>query len=479
MRNLTLLTDLYQLTMANSYYNNNQHEQIAVFDLFYRGVGNSYALVCGLEQVIEYIENFKFSKSDIDYLDSLNLFDKNFLNYLGKMQFTGSIKAAKEGTVLFPNEPFLIVKAPLIQAQIIETALLCIINHQTLIATKAMKIKYNSNNKKVLEFGLRRAQGPDAGIYGARAAIIGGCDLTSNVYAGKEFNIPLTGTHSHSYVMSFDTELEAFQSYAKKYPNNCTLLVDTYDTLKSGVPNAIVVFKDLVKRGYKPVGIRLDSGDLAYLSKKAREMLDSAGLHDVKIAASSDLDENILRSLESQGSRIDVYGIGTKLITSADTPSLGGVYKLAGIGDDKKYVAKMKLSDTSEKMTNPCYKKIVRIMDKKTKKAIADLICLHDEKFEMNELEIFDPIYTWKRMKIKNFYVKELLEDIYVDGKLVFEIPSINEIKRHANSSKNELWEEYIRDVNPSNYKVDLSSKLYEIKKEIIKDNSLKIELEY
>ena len=359
--NLTLLTDLYQLTMMNGYRRCKLDERRAVFDIFYRGSGGySYAIAAGLEQAIDYILNLHFDDSDIAYLRSLKIFDEDFLKALETFEFTGDIKAVPEGTMVFPYEPILTVSAPLWQAQLVETALLTFVNHQTLIATKAARLKECTKNK-ISEFGLRRAQGPDAGIYGARAACIGGCRTTSNVVAGKLFGIPVTGTHSHSWVMSFDTELEAFEKYAEIYPDNCLLLVDTYDTLKSGVPNAIKVFDKLKAQGHKPVGIRLDSGDLAYLSRKARVMLDEAGHEDCLIFATNDLDEDILLALNSQDAKIDVYGIGTKLITSYNNASLGGVYKLCALEEDGNLVPKIKVSNSHEKTTNPGVKKIVRI----------------------------------------------------------------------------------------------------------------------
>ncbi len=475
--NLTLLTDLYQLTMMYNYSKNECKNRKAIFDLFYRGVGNSYALVCGLEQVIDYIENLKFTDDDIEYLRSLNKFDEDFFKELKKFKFTGNMYAVPEGKIVFPYEPILIVEAPLFQAQLIETAILCILNHQTLIATKTMKIMENAQGKPVAEFGLRRAQGPDAALYGARAAVIAGCSSTSNVLAGKMFNIPISGTHSHSFVMSFPDELTAFREYAKTFPNECLLLVDTYDTLKSGVPNAIIVFDELKAKGYKPVGVRLDSGDLAYLSKRVREMLDSAGHNEVKIFASSDIDENILRALNAQNAKIDAYGIGTKLITSDGCPSLGGVYKLAGIENDKgEMEPRMKFSDTTEKVTNPGLKKVVRFFDNKNDKALADLIALKSEDFSnIDEIEIFDPVFTWKRKKIKNFHVEELMQDIFIDGKCVYNIPSIEEIQSTVKKSINEIWEEYRRDLNPNTYKVDLSQALYDLKQEIIMQKKNKI----
>lgn len=473
MRDLTLLTDLYQLTMMYGYSKNKQLDKTAVFDVFYRGVGNNYAIACGLEQVIEYIENLRFSEEDLQYLRSLNLFDEEFLALLKDFKFSGDIYAVPEGTVIFPQEPILTVKARLFEAQLIETAILCILNHQTLIATKAAKIVYAAKGGAIAEFGLRRAQGPDAGIYGARAAIIAGCASTSNVLAGKLFDVPVSGTHAHSWVMSFDSELEAFRAYANMYPDSCLLLVDTYDTLKSGVPNAIKVFNELKAAGHKPLGIRLDSGDLAYLSREARKMLDDAGFTEAKIFASGDIDENVLVSLDSQNAQIDCWGIGTKLITSQDCPSLGGVYKLAAIENNGVLEPKLKMSDTPAKITNPGLKKIVRIFDKNTDKAIADLIALKEENFDgLETLEIFHPDFTWKRKTITDFYVKELAVDVIKDGKLVYKSPSVKEIAKYHKECYAQFWNEYKRLLNPHIYKVDLSQKLYNLKQKLLKEHS-------
>lgn len=470
MRNLTLLTDFYQLSMMYGYSKNNQMDKQSIFDVFYRGVGNNYAVACGLEQVVEYIENLHFDNEDIEYLRSLNKFDEEFLGLLKEFKFTGDIYAVPEGTVIFPHEPILTVKARLFEAQFVETAILTILNHQTLIATKTSKIIHNAKGAPVAEFGLRRAQGPDAGIYGARAAIIAGCSSTSNVLTGQMFNVPVSGTHSHSWVMSFDSELEAFRQYAAIYPDSCLLLVDTYDTLKSGVPNAIKVFDELKAKGHKPMGIRLDSGDLAYLSSKAREMLDAAGYTDAKIFASGDIDEIILRSLEAQNAKIDAWGIGTKLITSDGVPSLGGVYKLAAIeGENGEMIPRMKFSDTVEKITNPGLKKIVRFVDKNTDKALADLIALKDEDFSgLDEIEIFDPNYTWKRMTLKDFYIVEPMKKIFENGKRIYDLPSVKEISDYHKISINRFWEQYRRDINPHIYKVDLSENLFNLKQDLI-----------
>ena len=471
MRNLTLLTDFYELTMMYGYFKSGKMNDIAVFDVFFRQTGSiSYSIFCGLEQVVEYIENIKFEKDDIEFLRKQGVFDEDFLHCLENFKFTGDIFAVREGTVVFPQEPLLIVRAPIFQAQLLETAILNLINHQTLIATKASKVCYEAGNASVLEFGLRRAQGPDAGIYGARAAIVGGCVSTSNVLAGKNFDVPVGGTHAHSWVMSFESELKAFETYAELYPDNCLLLVDTYDTLKSGVPNAIKVFKKLREKGHKPVGIRIDSGDLAYLTVKARKMLDEAGFKDAKIFASGDIDERIIDTLKDQKACIDSWGIGTKLITSFDNPSLGGVYKLAGIYEKGKLIPKLKKSDTAAKITNPGLKKIYRIYDKNTDMAIADLITLFDEKIdESKTLTIFHPEETWKQITIDNFYAKELMVQVYKKGKLVYNLPSLKEIVAFSKADKETFWDEYKRRVNPQIYKVDLSKKLFNLKSSLLK----------
>lgn len=472
MRNLTLLTDLYELTMMYGYYKKGMHKNIVVFDMFFRPPrnGSTYALAAGLEQVIDYVNNLNFDKESIDYLRSLNLFDEDFLQELCNFRFTGEIYAVPEGTVVFPYEPIVRVKASIFEAQLLETALLNIINHQTLIATKASRVKYAAGDAEVMEFGLRRAQGPDAGIYGARAAFIGGCSGTSCVLTGQMFDIPVKGTHAHSWVMSFPDELTAFRVYADVYPHACLLLVDTYDTLKSGVPNAITVFKELRAKGHEPLGIRLDSGDLAYLSREARRMLNEAGFPKAKIFASGDLDETLIRDLQMQGAAIDVWAVGTKLITSDDCPALGGVYKLAAEEVDGKLVPKIKLSDNPAKMTNPGYKKVVRIYDAYSGMSIADLIMLDHEIIDTTKpLRIFDPVETWKTMKITNYTLRELLVPIFVDGKQVYQSPDVREIQKYATRDLSTFWEAYRRLYNPHVYKVDLSQELYDTKQELIK----------
>lgn len=471
MRNLTMMTDLYQLTMMNGYFKNNMKDNVAVFDVFFRPLLNKsvYAVMAGLEQALEYIENLHFEKEDIEYLRSLNLFGEDFLEYLKDFRFTGEIYAVEEGTPVFPREPLIRVKAPIMEAQLIETALLNIINHQTLIATKASKVVTAAEGAVVLEFGLRRAQGPDAGIYGARAAVIGGCKGTSNVLTGQLFDVSVGGTHAHSWVMSFPSEIEAFRAYANLYPDACLLLVDTYNTLKSGVPNAIEVFKELRAKGHEPLGIRLDSGDLAYLSKRARKMLDEAGFENAKIFASGDLDENVIWDLKMQGARIDTYGVGTRLITSEDMPALGGVYKLAAEIVDGKMIPKIKISENAVKITNPGYKQIYRLYSKEDNKAMADLICLDEEVIdETQPLTIFDPVDTWKKMTLTNFYARPLLKPMFVDGKRVYNSPTLKEIQKYHFEQMETLWDEYKRLTRPHVYKVDLSDKLYQLKHELL-----------
>ena len=470
MRNLTLLTDLYQLTMLNGYFEKNIHEDIVVFDMFFRknACNSGYTIVCGIEQFVEYINNIHFSDEDLKYLKSLNLFSDNFLTFLKDFKFTGDIYSVEEGTIMFPNEPILTVKAPLYQAQLIETALLTIVNFQSLIATKASRVCFAAQGDPVLEFGLRRAQGPDAGTYGARAAIIGGCSATANVLAGKLFDIPVVGTQAHSWVQKFDTELEAFQAYADIYPDKCLLLVDTYNVLNSGLPNSVKVFKDLKEKGYKPLGIRLDSGDLQYLSKECKKVLDKEGFSDISITASNDLDEYTITALKAEGAAINSWGVGTKLITSSDSPSLGGVYKLTASFKGDKIEPKIKLSEDPEKINNPGYKKVVRIYNKNNK-AEADLIMLHDEVIdESKPLTIFHPTYNWKTKTFENYTIKELHKPLFINGECKYEHKSVMEIRDYVSNELDTLWGEYRRLSNPQTYKVDLSHNLWTLKTKMI-----------
>ncbi|MCI6997902.1 MAG: nicotinate phosphoribosyltransferase [Eubacterium sp.] len=479
---LTLLTDLYELTMMQGYFKN-PTDQLVVFDAFYRKnpCDGGYAIAAGLEQIIEYIRDLHFTPDDVDYLRSLKIFDEDFLEYLRGFHFTGDIYAIPEGTVVFPREPLLKVVAPILEAQLVETAILNIINHQSLIATKAARVVYAAQGDGIMEFGLRRAQGPDAGIYGARAAVIAGCVGTSNVLTGKMFNVPVKGTHAHSWIMSFPDEYTAFKTYAEMYPNACILLVDTYDVLDSGVPNAIRVFREMKEKypDFKNYGIRIDSGDLAYLSKKAYKMLDEAGFGDAIISASSDLDEYLIDSLKAQGAKINSWGVGTNLITSKDCPAFGGVYKLAAIKDkgDKDFIPKIKLSENTEKITNPGNKTIYRIYDKETGKIRADLICLADEVFDENEdMIIFDPLETWKKTKIKggSYTLRELLVPIFQKGLCVYTSPSVMEMQAICRKEQETLWPETRRLVNPHHVYVDLSDKLYKVKSELLEEMSMK-----
>jgi nicotinate phosphoribosyltransferase len=478
-QNLTLLTDIYELTMMQGYYETNSNENV-VFDLYFRNNPNQsgYSVMAGIEQVIEYIKNLNFTPNDISYLESLDLFKPAFLQYLMDFRFTGSIYAFPEGTVIFPREPIVKIIAPIIEGQLIETMLLNIINHQCLIATKASRIVYAAGEDSVIEFGLRRAQGSSAGIYGARAAMIGGCSGTSNVLAGKLFDVPLLGTHAHSWVMNFKDEYTAFKEYSKLYPNRCIFLVDTYDTLKSGLPNAIRVFKELSLQGKIPklYGIRLDSGDLAYLSKQARKMLDEAGLEDAIITASNDLDEILIHDLKNQGAKVNAWGVGTNMITSKDCPAFGGVYKLTAIQNEEGlYVPKVKISENLDKITDPGNKTVFRIYDKETNKIKADLVCFADENFDAGEdLLIFDPNATWKKTLLigGTYEMKELLVPIFIDGECVYQSPTVMEIAKYCRKEKETLWDETKRLFFPHRVYVDLSQKLYDTKRKLLEEHS-------
>ena len=476
-QNLTLLTDLYELTMMQGYFKHKDRNETVIFDAFYRNnpCGGGYSIAAGLEQLIAYIKELHFSPEDIRYLDSLHLFEKDFLDYLADFHFSGDIYAIPEGTVIFPREPLVKVIAPIMEAQLVETAILNIINHQSLIATKAARVCYAARGDGIMEFGLRRAQGPDAGIYGARAAVIGGCIGTSNVLCGQLFDVPVKGTHAHSWIMSFPDEYTAFKTYADLYPSACILLVDTYDTLKSGVPNAIRVFREMRKAGIPLTfyGIRLDSGDLAYLSKKARAMLDEAGFPDAVISASNDLDETLITSLKLQGATINSWGVGTNLITSKDCPSFGGVYKLAAIQDKKtgKFIPKIKLSENAEKITNPGNKTIQRIYNKNTGKIIADLICLVEESYDSsNSLLLFDPIQTWKKTHLApdSYTLRELLVPVFKNGECVYQSPKVMEIRDYCHQELNTLWEESLRLEYPHRVHVDLSNELWHLKNQLL-----------
>lgn len=480
--NLTLLTDLYELTMMQGYFKN-PTDQTVIFDMFYRTnpCGGAFAICAGVEQLIDYIENLHFTEEDIAYLRGLHIFEEDFLEYLSNFRFTGDIYAIPEGTVIFPREPMIKVIAPIMEAQLVETAILNIMNHQSLIATKAARVCYAAKGDGVMEFGLRRAQGPDAGIFGARAAVIGGCCGTSNVLAGQMFDVPVLGTHAHSWIMSFPDEYTAFKTYAKMYPDSCTLLVDTYDVLKSGVPNAIRVFEEMREEGVNltKYGIRIDSGDLAYLSKEAYKMLAAAGFDDATIAASSDLDEYLIESLKAQDSRVNSWGVGTRLITSNDNPAFGGVYKLAAVKDKSAsaFSPKIKLSENTEKVTNPGDKTVYRIYSKSTGKIKADLICLNGEVFDPEEtMVIFDPIDTWKKTKILGgtYELRELLVPVIKAGKRVYTSPSVMELREICIQEQNTLWDESRRFVNPQKVYVDLSQRLFDLKKDLLEEMSEK-----
>ncbi len=465
-RNLSMLMDLYELTMSNGYLDCGHGVDVVVFDMFFRRVPDQggFAIFAGLEQFIEYLKNLKFTTDDIAYLRSLSLFSDKFLEYLSDFKFSCTVYSVEEGTPIFRNEPIITVIGPVIEAQLIETFLLCTINHQSLIATKANRIVRAADGRGVMEFGARRAQGYDAANYGSRAAYIAGCNATSNVMAGYMFNIPVSGTMAHSWVQLFDSEYEAFATYAKKYPENCTLLVDTYSTLNSGIPNAIKVFDEiLTPLGHRPSGVRIDSGDIAYLSKKARKMLDDAGYSDVKIIASNSINEYIIRDLAIQNAAVDGYGIGEKLITAKSDPVFGGVYKLVAIKKDNEFVPRIKLSESVEKMTVPHLKTLYRVYDNDTGFAEADLICMYDEKpDETKPLTLFDPVDTWKKTTYKNYRLERLQKLIFDRGELVYKTPDIKDIRKHCLDSVAALWDEVTRMENPHKYYVDLSKKLWD-----------------
>lgn len=472
-RNLTMLVDFYEFTMGNGYLESSTGNKTAYFDMFFRRVpdGGGYCIMAGVQQIIEYLSNLKFSQEDIEYLKSKHTFSNEFLDYLKNFEFSCDVWAIPEGNPVFPNEPLITVKGPAIQAQFIETMILLTINHQTLIATKANRICRAAEGRPVMEFGSRRAQGYDGAIYGARAAVIGGCSSTACTIAEQMFGIPAVGTMAHSWIQLFETEYDAFAAWAEVYPDNCVLLVDTYNVLKSGLPNAIKVFNEiLLPKGYKPKGIRIDSGDITYLTKKCREMLDEAGFDYVGIVISNSLDEFIIRDVLSQGAQVDSMGVGERLITAKSEPVFGGVYKLSAVEDDfGNVIPKIKISENEEKITNPGFKKIYRIFDKEENKAIADLITLHDEVIDENEpIEIFDPVFTWKKKRIKDYYIKELMVKIFDKGKLVYESPNVMDIKKIVQDETEKMWPEVLRFENPHNYYIDLSKNLWDLKQELL-----------
>lgn len=471
--NYTLLCDFYELTMGNGYFESGKKDQICYFDIFFRKIpdGGGFAIAAGLEQVIDYIKRLHFTEDDISFLREKGLFSEGFLDYLREFKFTGDIYAVKEGTPVFPHEPLLTVRAPAIEAQLVETYLLLMLNHQSLIATKANRIVRAANGRAISEFGSRRAQGADGAVLGARAAYIAGCTGTACTLTDKEYGVPATGTMAHSWIQMFDDEYTAFKTYCELYPHGATLLVDTYNVLKSGVPNAIRAFKEVLwPKGIKSCAIRLDSGDITYLSKRARQMLDEAGLTDCKIIASNSLDENIIRDILHQGAKVDAFGVGERLITSKSDPVFGGVYKLAAIEKkDGTIVPKIKISENAAKITNPHFKKVYRLYENKSGKAIADLICVHDEVIDPTQpLEIFDPDYTWKRETLTDFTAEELLIPIFKNGTCVYESPSVDEIRDYCAKQIDLQWDEVKRFENPHNYYVDLSQKLWDIKQQLL-----------
>ena len=472
-RNLSMLCDFYELTMGNGYFKQGFQNKIAYFDVFFRAVpdGGGYAIAAGLEQIVEYIQQLHFDREDIAFLREKNIFDQDFLDYLGNFRFTGDIYAVPEGTPVFPQEPILTVRAPAIEAQLIETYVLLALNHQTMIATKANRIVRAAQGRAVLEFGSRRAQGADGAIIGARAAYIGGCAGTACTLTDEMYGVPAGGTMAHAWVQMFDTEYEAFKTYCELYPHNATLLVDTYNTLKSGVPNAIRAFQEvLLPRGITNFAIRLDSGDISYLSKRARQMLDQAGLKTCKITASNALDEHLIRDLVMQGAQVDTFGVGERLITSRSEPVFGGVYKLAAVEDASgNIIPKIKVSENTSKITNPHFKRVYRFYDKESGKALADEICLHSETVSPDEPRvIFDPDATWKTKTLTDFTLRVLQVPVFQKGKLVYDLPPLQEIQRYCLAQIETLWDEVKRFENPHNYYVDLSRPLWQVKQKLL-----------
>ena len=475
--NLTMLCDFYELTMSQGYFEKGYKDRITYFDLFFRRCpdGGGFAIAAGLEQIIEYIQALHFSAEDIEYLRKRKIFNEDFLAYLADFRFTGDIWAVPEGTPIFPQEPIITVRAPAIEAQLIETFLLLCINHQSLIATKANRVVRAAQGRTVLEFGSRRAQGADAAILGARAAYIGGCNGTACTISDQLYGVYAGGTMAHAWVQMFDTEYEAFKAYCEMYPNNATLLVDTYNTLKSGVPNAIRVFNEVLKpKGITKCGIRLDSGDMTYLTQKARKMLDDAGWTECQISVSNSLDEYIIQDILRQGAKIDMFGVGERLITARSEPVFGGVYKLAAVvNGDGEIVPKIKISENVGKITNPHFKKLYRFIGNDTGKAIADYLCVHDETVDdSQDIEIFDPEATWKRKTVYNYTAKELQVPIFKNGELVYKCPELSEIRKYCLEQVDTLWDEIKRFDNPQNYYVDLSQKLWDIKYGLLKKNN-------
>lgn len=476
--NLTMLTDFYEFTMSNGFFEEGYKDKTAYFDLFFRNNPDNggFSIMAGVEQVIDYLSNLSFSDEDIDYLRSKGLFSEKYLEYLKNFEFTCDVWAIPEGTPIFPGEPVITVRGPVVQAQLVETMLLLLINHQSLIATKANRIVRAADGRPVMEFGSRRAQGADAAILGARAAYIGGCVGTACAITDEKYGVPALGTMAHSWVQLFDSEYEAFLAYAKNYPANCTLLIDTYNVLKSGLPNAIKVFNEyLVPNGYRPKGVRIDSGDITYLSKKCRKILDDAGFADCGIVASNSLDEYIIRDTLLQGAKIDSFGVGERLITSKSSPVFGGVYKLVAVEDDNgNIIPKIKISENVAKITTPGFKQVYRLYSSDTSKAIADVITLNDEVIDSTKsYEIFDPDHTWKRKTITNFYARPLLKPIFEKGKLVYEVPSLPVLREYCQMEVENLWDEVKRFENPHTYYVDMSQKLWDLKTDMLKKTNI------
>ncbi len=476
--NYTMLTDFYEITMANGFFNEGYKDRTVYFDMFFRTVpdGGGYAIMAGVEQMIEYLKNLHFTKEDIEFLRRKNMFSEGFLNYLAEFRFSCDVWAVPEGTPIFPGEPIVTVKGPAIEAQFIETMLLLTVNFQTLIATKSNRIVRAAEGRAVMEFGARRAQGAYAAAYGARAAYIGGCSGTSNVLSDREYGVPALGTMAHSWIQMFDSEYEAFCAYARNYPDNTTLLIDTYNVLKSGLPNAIRVFDEVLKpMGKRPKGVRIDSGDITYLSKKCREELDKAGYSDCAIVASNSLDEYIIRDMLVQGAKIDLFGVGERLITSKSSPVMGGVYKLVAVEDEDGVIEpKIKISENVAKITTPCFKQAYRLYDSETNKAIADVVTLHDEVIDHDKpYELFDPEHTWKRKLVKGFYARPLLRRIFKNGECVYDTPDTEEIRSYCKSQLDTLWDELKRFENPHKYYVDLSKNLWQIKNDLLRSVSI------
>lgn len=470
-RNLTMLVDFYELTMANGFFENGRGEETAYFDMFFRKVPDNagYAIMAGVEQVIEYLNELSFTPEDIEYLRGKKMFSEQFLEYLEKFKFSCDVWAVPEGMPIFPGEPIITVKGPAIQAQFVETMILLTVNHQSLIATKANRIVNAAQGRPVMEFGSRRAQGYDGAIYGARAAYIGGCAGTACTISDRDFGVKALGTMAHSWVQLFPTELDSFRAYAKVYPDTCTLLVDTYSVLKSGIPNAITVFKELESEGHRGVGVRIDSGDIAYLSKRARRMLDDAGLDYINIVASNSLDEYIIRDLIVQGARIDSFGVGERLVTSKSEPVFGGVYKLAAVEEDGMLIPKIKISENAVKITNPSFKDVWRLYDNASGKAVADVITLADEIIDdSNPYTIFDPEQTYKKTTLTDFTAKRLRVKIFENGRCIYKSPSIEEIKAFCKEQVSLLWDEVKRFENPHEYYVDLSEPLWTLKNDLL-----------